>query len=184
VGPGLPLTPSGPAPHAPRHAAFACALALLGAALGAGDAAAEETGVRHELTASVAAGSPASGAGEPAGVTVTVRIVDIAPDSRFAALVSTDFAAPGPRVIWADAKCHRDRGWPRVWLLAVDGPAISARPRHIGQRIPDDEIIVQKQLDGPGEPVTTLAMAARTTRSRLGVRLTLTLRPCRLDAAP
>lgn len=183
--------------------------ALLGAAFAGGNPAFAQGGsltggVRHELRASVSAESRAPDTGghdgdEKADLTISVRIIDIAPDSRFVSVVSTSFSALGrresgresgtERIVWADSKCHVDRGLPKITLLAVEGTRgegqavvpISATPRHIGQFIPADEIIVQKQMPDQafnGLSGARLAMVALTQSSRLRIALSLNVQSC------
>jgi hypothetical protein len=129
-----------------------------------------------------------------ATIHVLLRILDYAPDSRFYGVVDAEFSdfelgtgAPA-REIWADRKCHRHRGFPRIWVSAINGRItrgktvfdVGARPRHIGEWLPTDEIIMQKDPQtNHGNPAQRLVIQARTTQSRVNVTLTLTSTKCR-----
>src|SRR5579862_1896000 len=160
------------------------------------------TGVRHAIIAAVAADQDTAAAkrdGEARNATVDimVRVLDYATDYRFYGVVDGKFSDFDPdsgakaQEIWADQKCHQYRGLPRIWVLAVNGRItrgdtvfdIAARPRHVGELVPKDEVITQKdrnevELDDPDQSVVTLA---RTTESRLTVKLTLKSTTCRLN---
>jgi hypothetical protein len=150
-------------------------------------------GVTHELAVSFMP-EPRFGTGSSfaADVTISVRIVDYAPDSRFFSTISARFLDTDPpdRVIWADEKCHIDRGLPKIWLLAADGTIgrgasvsrVSARPRTIGQHLPADEIILQKQnvRQSTSGLMRALSMMAVTTGSGLQIKLTLMTQGCAL----
>jgi len=161
-----------------------------------------ETGVRHAIIAAVEAdqgGSAAKQDGEARNATVDiqVRVLDYAPDYRFFGVVDGKFSDfdPGsgakPEEIWSDRKCHQYRGLPRIWVLAINGKItrgdsvleIAAQPRHVGELVPKDEVVTQKdrneERDDPNRSVVTLA---RTTESRLSIRLTLVSTKCRLNA--
>jgi hypothetical protein len=129
-----------------------------------------------------------------ATIHVLLRILDYAPDSRFYGVVDGGFPDFDPgkgapaREIWADRKCHRHRGFPRIWVSAINGRItrgktvfdVAARPRHIGEWLPIDEIVMQKDPQtNPGNPAQRLVMQARTTQSRVNVTLTLTSTKCR-----
>ena len=175
---------------------------------------ADEVGVRHVLTAAVEAErDPAAAIGnseqlgnarelsatveEPsATLHVSLRILDYAPDSRFYGIVDGNFSDFDPgkgapaREIWADRKCHRHRGFPKIWVLAITGRItrgktffdFAARPRHIGEWLPTDEIVMQKDRQTDlGDPNERIVMRARTTQSRLNVTLALTSTKCGLS---
>lgn len=160
-----------------------------------------ETGVRHAIIAAVEADRDATTAAKRdvearnASVDILVRVLDYAPDYRFYGVVDGKFSDfdPGSGAkaleIWADQKCHQYRGLPRIWVLAINGRStrgetafdIAARPRHVGELVPKDEVVTQKdrnvERDDPNQSVVTLA---RTTESRLSVKLTLKSTKCRL----
>lgn len=160
-----------------------------------------EIGVRHTIIAAVEANrdaASAKGDGEALNATVDilVRILNYAPDYRFYGVVDGKFSDFDPskgtaaREIWADRKCHQNRGLPIIWVLAINGRVtrddasvdIAARRRHIGEWLPSDEIVMQKPRSlRLSDPNQSLAMLARTTQSRLSVRLTLNSTKCRLN---
>jgi len=157
------------------------------------------TGVRHALIAAVEADQDTAAAkrdveARNATVDILVRVLDYAPDSRFYGVVDGKFSDFDPgsgakaQEIWADQKCHQYRGLPRIWVLAINGKStrgeaafdIAARPRHVGELVPKDEVVTQKGRnaeldDDPNQSVVTLA---RTTESRLSVKLTLKSTKC------
>ncbi len=154
------------------------------------------TGVRHAIVATVEADQDNEAekrGAEPriVNLDVTIRIVDYANDSRFFGVVDGKFPdfdrnrGAQPQQIWADRKCHQNRGLPRIWVLAIDGKItegekgekvfdIAARPRQVGVSVPQDEIVTQRdrhvELNDPNRDLLTLA---KTTESRLNVRLDL-----------
>ena len=165
-------------------------------------------GVRHAIVAAVEADQDVTAAKKDAEagnatLDILVRVLDYAPDYRFFGVVDGKFSdfdlGTGAKAqeIWADGKCHEYRGLPRIWVLAINGRItrgesvldIAARPRHLGELVPKDEVVTQKdrhvELDDPNQSVVTVA---RTTDSRLSVKLTLqstkcALKPDRGDAA-
>jgi hypothetical protein len=164
-------------------------------------ATAGEFGVRHSLIVAIEldrdAGSAKPKVGEiKADMRISVRVLDYAPDSRFYGIVVGNFSDFDPskgaaaQEIWADQKCHHNRGLPRIWVLAINGRVsqgetmseISARPRTLGLRLPPDEIVLEKVLKtNVSDPAQSLVMRATTKRSPLGFRLTLTSTMCRLN---
>jgi hypothetical protein len=159
-----------------------------------------ETGVRHAIIAAVEADQDTTSAkrdaeSRSATVDIMVRVLDYALDYRFYGVVDGKFSDFDPdrgakaQEIWADQRCHQYRGLPRIWVLAINGKItrgdrvfdIAAQPRHLGVLVPKDEVITQKdrnvELDDPNQSVVTFA---RTTESRLSVKLTLKSTKCRL----
>jgi hypothetical protein len=159
-------------------------------------------GVRHSIFAAVELNRNAGFGNEDAGksvatVHISVRILDYASDSRFYGVVNGDFSEFDPvagvaaQEIWADHKCHQNRGLPTISVLALNGRIrqgettidFAARPRHIGQPVPGDEIVMQKILEADvTDPMPHLAMRATTKRSPLSVTLTVKSIMCRLKA--
>jgi hypothetical protein len=159
------------------------------------------TGVRHAIVAAVEAVQDTTSAerdaeSRSATVDIMVRVLDYALDYRFYGVVDGKFSDFDPdrgaeaQEIWADQRCHQYRGLPRIWVLAINGKItrgdtvldIAAQPRHLGQLVPKDELITQKdrneERDDPNQNVVTLAT---TTESRLTVKLTLKSTKCRLN---
>jgi hypothetical protein len=158
-------------------------------------------GIRHAIIASIEADQDAASAkgdveARSATVDILVRVLNYASDYRFYGVVDGKFAGFDPgqgaaaREIWADQKCHENRGFPRIWVLAINGRItqgatsidIAARPRHVGELVPNDEIVIQKdrkmEFVDPNQNLVTLA---RTTASRLSVELTLRSTKCRIN---
>jgi hypothetical protein len=162
------------------------------------DATEDKFGVRHAIIAALEL-DPAvlteKSSLEPltASVIVSVRILDYARDARFYGVVNIIFSefnpsmGPATQEVWADRKCHQNRGLPQIWVLAIDGKIaqgetisnISARPRHIGVWLPNDEIVMQKdpKMD-LSDPNQSLVKRAKTTQSRVSVKLTLNSTRC------
>ena len=162
------------------------------------DATENKFGVRHSITAALEL-DPAVIAAKSSleslkvSVVVSVRILDYANDARFYGLVNINFfeinpsMEPAAQEVWADNKCHQNRGLPHIWVLAIDGKIaqgttisnIAARPRHIGVWLPNDEIVMQKDpkidLSNPNQ---SLILRAKTTQSRIGIKLTLNSTKC------
>ena len=181
---------------------------IVGSALGIGcpldahgqavEATGDKIGVRHSIIAALEldpAVISAKSSPEPlkANVHVLVRILDYASDARFYGVVNINFfevnpsKGPAAQDVWADPKCHQNRGLPQIWVLAIDGKItqgktisnISARPRRIGVWLPNDEIVMQKdpKMDR-SDPNQSLVLRAKTTQSRIGIKLTLNSTKC------
>jgi len=163
-------------------------------------ATANTIGVRHTITAAV---EPESGAAsgtenskhDNATINILVRILNYAPDLRFYGVVDGEFSGFDPskgaaaQEIWADRKCHINRGFPKIWVLAINGRItkgetvsdVAARPRQIGKWVPADEIVMQKDpKKDVGDPNQIAVTYARTAQSRLSVKLTLMSSKCSL----
>ena len=159
-----------------------------------------EVGVRHAIIADIEADQDPAVARQDAkagdaSLDILVRILDYASDSRFFGVVdgkfpSFDLGKGAEAQIWADTKCHQNRGFPKIWVLAINGRItrgetvfdIAARPRHVGELLPKDEVVTQRdplvELNDPNQNLVTLA---RTTDSRISVKLTLKSTKCRLN---
>lgn len=156
-----------------------------------------QTGVRHRIVATVEADHDAEAEKRDtnprnATLDIAVRIMDYAPDFRFFGVIDGKFSDFDPasgapaQEIWADRACHQNRGLPKIWVLAIDGKItrgenavdIAARPRHVGEAVPKDEVVAQRdrELSDPNQNLVTLA---RTTDSRLAVKLSLMSATCR-----
>ena len=160
-----------------------------------------ETGVRHALIAAIEADQDAAAPKQDvealnSTVDILVRVLDYATDSRFFGVVDGKFSnfdlskGAAAQEIWADRKCHQKRGFPRIWVLAINGTIargemvlnVAAVPRHIGELVPRDEVVTQRDphvdLNDPNQNLVTLA---RTTDSRLRIELTIKSTKCRLN---
>jgi hypothetical protein len=91
--------------------------------------------------------------------------------------------------VWKDAKCHHERGFPKITVLGVYGSItagkkesnISARYRQIGLMLPSDEVIPSERLSGGIDNVGPfIATRTKTKRSKLFVDLKLHILPCDL----
>ncbi len=167
-----------------------------------GKATAAPDGVRHEIRAALRfdPDSPytkSDGKDFKAELSATIQISDHAPDADFFGVEVADFSlvAPGDtepaQLVWADRKCHHDRGLPKVTIVKITGTitadgsssAISAAPRRLGRRLSDDEITVRKEFSYFQKGTTdVLAIRATTKASGLVMDIDLTATPCRLEA--
>jgi hypothetical protein len=95
------------------------------------------------------------------------------------------------REVWKDAKCHHERGFPKITVLDVDGSIttgkkkrlIYARYRQIGLLLPKDEVMPSKRLSGGIDNIGPfIATRTETKLSRLFVDLKLHILPCDLGA--
>ena len=131
--------------------------------------------------------------GAIASVQADIRISSHAPNADFYGVVTPKFSDVGKgqrgeeQIIWESAKCHHDRGLPKITVMAIygqiaDGDArvtVSAIPRRIGKLIPDDEILTTRK-----QPLirlhdrAELSMQASTTMSRLVLTLQLVSQRC------
>ncbi|CAL8971090.1 hypothetical protein RHODGE_RHODGE_01985 [Rhodoplanes serenus] len=151
-------------------------------------------GVRHWVTASVhparsTADEPGDTATRLSSLTLRIQISDHAPDLRFYGIVAKTWTDVDRRtgtsetIVWEAARCHRERGTPKVGVVSLDGRSdvapVAALVRQRGRRMPTDEIVVRKVLT-PQAPTALLAIDATTTTSGLGIRVTLHGETCRL----
>ncbi|EJW11552.1 hypothetical protein A33M_3030 [Rhodovulum sp. PH10] len=89
--------------------------------------------------------------------------------------------------MWEDARCHRERGLPKIGLVRLEGTAtvgnqtrpVFAAARMPGRRLPADEIVQRKNL-GPSLPPTVMTIDAETISTGYAVRIRLQARACRL----
>jgi hypothetical protein len=152
--------------------------------------------VRHQLVASIRPVASLSGAQQgarPANLRLQFQISDHARDSNFYGMVAAEFdtadlaAGAAEAVVWEDARCHSERGLPKITLVAVEGTIseggkvvpFAAIIRQRGLRLPLDEIIARKDLSDTSS--AALAIQGETTRSRLRVGAKLLVRACLLD---
>lgn len=146
-------------------------------------------GVRHQIIAWVQAArdSPYANATAPtASLRLRVQVSDHAPDFSFYGVIAAELTEFAPsagsaeKIIWENARCHRERGYPKLSLIGVEGEIataggatlIAAYPRQRGLRMPKDEITVQKDIAAERPPVI-LAIRAETKTSKLRVNLRL-----------
>jgi hypothetical protein len=130
-----------------------------------------------------------------ADLRVSLWLSDHAPEADFFGLVVTNFKelSLGERrsetTIWQASQCHRDRGLPKVKISGIEGSIfegrdqvqISAKPRHIGKRVPADEIVVTKQpAESFGGSESELLMRFKSKQSQLVLDLRLRSARCEL----
>ena len=93
--------------------------------------------------------------------------------------------------VWEDAKCHHERGYPKVTVITIDGSItngqtklpISARYRSVGLLLPGDEVMPAKRLvRGTDDVGSFIATHTETKKSRLFMDLKLYILPCDLQA--
>jgi hypothetical protein len=168
-------------------------------------------GVRHVLYLTVKSEDPdlqkadGSSAGQEdesaketpkATLKLTLRISDHAQETSFFGDVPITAANFDPvkgspeQKVWQDERCHHERGFPRVLLMAVDGlithgsdkQLVEARPRHIGLPVPWDEIMMASGLqfsaDDRGPFIET---RTQTKESHLSVVLKIYMLPCQVQ---
>jgi hypothetical protein len=177
-------------------AAFVAAAIALAVACGSGQAA--QTGIRHSVVATLLSFSDTIGARssveEPpprADLRVFVSISDHAIESRFYGTVQAQFldvdpsAGAGEVLLWEDARCHRERGIPKISVVRIEGAIrrgersipLTALGRQLGRRVPLDEIIERKgPSDDDGRTLATID--ATTKASGIAVRIRLKGEPC------
>jgi hypothetical protein len=132
-----------------------------------------------------------------ASLRVVVRLSDHSQETSFfgdvpASIANFDLAKGSPeQLIWQDERCHHERGFPRMLVMAVDGEIahgsgkqsdnqlVEARPRHIGLRIPWDEIMMASSLQfGTDDRGPFIETRTQTKESRLVVDLKMYMMPC------
>jgi hypothetical protein len=153
-------------------------------------------GVKHFVTVAIVP-SQTGNESEPriSGLQVVVRIFDHAREAQFfgdAPVTWPEFPASKgapERKIWEDPRCHQRRGQPTVAVVAIDGSlesdqsrvAISARHRHIGLRVPADEIRQAQALPGGRDELGRyLAFRIETAGSHVVVLLKVYVVDCAL----
>lgn len=99
------------------------------------------------------------------------------------------FQGSDEKLYWQDEVCHQQRGFPKITVTAIDGTisgekadvTISARPRHIGKLVPDDEISAGTRLPaGSDKYGNFIAYRSDTRQSRLFVNVKVYLIDCNL----
>jgi hypothetical protein len=142
---------------------------------------------------------PRHSSGEPAAATLTVkiRITDHSQETKFfgdvPATVSDFDPIKGSREqeVWKDAKCHHERGLPKLTVISVEGQVtngqqkltIAARRRALGFLLPKDEVMAAKRVtSGTDDRGSFIATRTETKQSRLSVDLKLYLLPCDLQS--
>jgi hypothetical protein len=187
------------APRIGRAGKFPAACLLCwGMLLGTASAqpAADRWGVRNFITATL---SLAAAPGDRdtdrriSDLVVVVRISNHARETQYFG----DVPVGAPRLdsgeeaseqkIWEDERCHQRRGLPKASVISVTGAyergqsRLEASLRHIGLKLPADEIVPGQSLiagrDGAGR---FFAAETRTSRSHVTIRLKIYLTDCTL----
>lgn len=162
------------------------------------EATSPRVGIRHALTAALVSLPKSDGAeweNLALKLWLKVRVSDHSQEADFFGIVAAEFSAADhatPAVekpVWQAARCHQDRGFPRIKVMGIEGfllrgaarEDIAALPRRIGKVVPSDEIMVVKrpsQRSG-GQP-GDIVFQAQTQRSLLVFELRLRSTRCEL----
>jgi len=101
------------------------------------------------------------------------------------------FTGSREQEVWRDARCHHERGLPKISVINVDGSItngqekhpIAARFRWLGRLLPGDEVMPGKRLSTDTDAVGPfIATRTETRQSRLLVDMKLYILPCDLAA--
>lgn len=137
---------------------------------------------------------------EPLSATLTIktRISAHSRETKFYGDVTATasdfdpFAGSREQEVWQDAKCHHERGFPKISVINVDGTVtngkkklpIAARFRWLGLPLPGDEVMAGKRLYTDTDAVGPfVATRTETKQSRFFVDLKLYILPCDLAVA-
>jgi hypothetical protein len=135
--------------------------------------------------------------GPRASVSIQLRISSHAVGSNYYGYPKQSFdfklsEGSAEKIYWQDATCHPRRGLPKVSVVAIDGSLerdgktidIKARPRHIGLKLPEDELSPGSPLErGSSEKHRFLAFQASTKASKLAVIVKIYTADCAIDQA-
>jgi hypothetical protein len=191
-----------------RTIAVACVF-LLGAGLYGGNAALAQrsalpakNGVWFQVKAAIKPVPKVEGEGgdksEPRGsLSVQLRISAHAVGSNYYGHPTQNFdfklsEGSAEKIYWQDTACHIRRGLPKVSVVAVDGTLerggktidVKARPRHIGLKLPDDELSSGSRLRrGLEEGRQFFSFQAGTKTSKLGIVVRIYTVDCTIDQA-
>lgn len=136
-----------------------------------------------------------SGESQTATLTVKVRISAHSQETNFYGDVParvSDFdpiKGSSAHEVWKDARCHHERGFPKITVINVDGSItsgqnklpVSARYRWLGLLLPRDEVMASKRLaKGTDDIGQFIATRTETKLSRLFMDLKLYILPCDL----
>lgn len=161
-------------------------------------------GIRHTLYLTIKSDADSrflqQSSGEPFAATITVktRISAHSQETNFYGDVATivsdfdPFTGSREQEVWKDARCHHERGFPKISVINVDGSItngqtklpIAARFRWLGLLLPGDEVMAGKRLSTGTDAVGPfIATRTQTRQSRLFVDLKLYILPCDLGHA-
>ncbi|MDI4238208.1 hypothetical protein OZ411_35950 [Bradyrhizobium sp. Arg237L] len=178
-----------------RGSLVAAACVVIGLLASEGRARSETLGVRHRIDVVVSAEPNAPVMerlrGSKGSLSFTVRLSANSQESRYFGMLSPSFSdivvpenASTPLVaqtkIWEEETCHQRRGLPKVTVTKIkanfgddkNGIEVSSINRHIGLRVPSDELTPGIKLgQGSDESGSFYAVRAQTRDSRLNVDL-------------
>jgi hypothetical protein len=178
-----------------RGSLVAAACALICVLANEGRARSETLGVRHRIDVVVSAEPNAPLMerlrGAKGSLAFTVRLSANSQEARYFGMLSPSFSdivvaenASTPLVaqtkIWEEETCHQRRGLPKVTVTEIkanfrddkDGVEVSSVNRHIGLRVPADELTPGIKLgQGSDEGGSFYAVRAQTRDSRLNIDL-------------
>ncbi len=161
-------------------------------------------GIRHQISISIksdpAFSSTQKDSEHANGATLIAKVLisDHAQETSFYGLVPASISDFDPikgspeQQVWEDAKCHHERGIPKMAAISVEGSLIngqgqfpiSAHIRRIGQLVPADELSVGRSLPTGRDDIGPFrAIRAQTLQSHLLLDLKLHILPCELVAA-
>jgi hypothetical protein len=162
-------------------ASLLCCGPFLGAA-SAQPGGADQLGVRHFITATLS--RTAAPSDRISGLLVVVRISNHARETQFFGEIPVGVATLDPaeeapeQKIWEDERCHQRRGLPKASVISVRGTyerdqsRLDAQLRHIGLKLPADEIMPGQSLNA-GRDSAGRFFAAQTRTLRSGVTILL-----------
>jgi hypothetical protein len=150
--------------------------------------------VRNFITASVSlAAGPANGDVDQriSGLLAVIRISNHARETQFYGEIPVSVAMLGPlegaaeRKIWEDERCHQRRGYPKASVISVSGTYerdqshLEAQLRHIGLKLPADEIMPGQSLTAGHDSAGRFCAAqTRTSRSHVTILLKIYMTDC------
>ena len=133
-----------------------------------------------------------------ATLTVKIHITAHSQETNFSGDVPATVANFDPvkgspkQQVWQDAKCHHERGYPKMTITNVGGSItngqtklpISARYRWLGLLLPGDEVMPAKKLTrGTDDVGSFIATFTETKKSHLLMDLKFYILPCDLKTA-
>jgi hypothetical protein len=134
---------------------------------------------------------------EKATLTVKIRISAHSKEANFygdvPATISNFDLIKGSREheVWQDARCHHERGYPKLTVINVDGAVtnketilpIAARYRWIGLMLPQDEVMPSRLIaTGTDDVGRFIATRTITKKSHLFIDMKLYILPCILES--
>jgi hypothetical protein len=163
----------------------------------------ETTGLRHEIYVAVNKGrferalAPKPEGSKEATITVVLYFADHAREANFSGGVAATFSnldtrdGSDQRKVWDGDTCHQNRGVPKIRITALYGSlksnggstSIFAEPRHLGRRLPADEIVETGALADGNDPIGHFKLlVAESRQSGFAIMTRLYDFPCKLIA--